>query len=147
MTYIVLISVDPAGVQLLPGMTATLNIITQQADNAMLIPNAAISWAQSQASPQGSSGAQRAAAPAPSSKPQGGARAQGNQPSVFVMQNGAPVRVPIQAGITDGVTIQVVTGLQAGDQVITGTGSGGKAGSSSSAGSRSIIPTGRGPGG
>jgi HlyD family secretion protein len=43
-TYNVLITVDPvAGVQLLPDMTATVTIITESADNAVLVPNAAIS--------------------------------------------------------------------------------------------------------
>ena len=42
-TYTVLISVDPTDVQLLPGMTATVTIVTQSADNAVLVPNAAIS--------------------------------------------------------------------------------------------------------
>jgi HlyD family secretion protein len=145
-TYIVLISADPTDVQLLPDMTATLTIITQQATNAIVVPNSAIAWAQSQPAPQTSIAAQPATTPAPS-KPQssGSAPANGTQPVVYVLQNGAPVRVPIQTGITDGVTTQVTTGLQTGDQVITGGGSASKSGSSpssstSSAGSRSILP-------
>jgi multidrug efflux pump subunit AcrA (membrane-fusion protein) len=42
-TFTVLISVDQTDVQLLPSMTATVTIVTQEADNAVLVPNAAIS--------------------------------------------------------------------------------------------------------
>ncbi|HLZ28569.1 MAG TPA: efflux RND transporter periplasmic adaptor subunit, partial [Chloroflexota bacterium] len=59
--------------------------------------------------------------------------------AVFVLRDGAPVRVPIQTGITDGVNTQVVAGLQAGDSVITGAASSGSSGSSSSAGSGGSI--------
>jgi HlyD family secretion protein len=118
-TYIVLVSTDPTDVQLLPDMTATLTIITQQANNAIVVPNSGIAYARSQGGGSGS--------------------------SVFVLQNGAPVLVPIQTGITDGVTTQVVAGVQAGDQVITGGGSAKQSASSSSSatsssGSRSILP-------
>ena len=47
-TYNVLISVDKTDVTLLPSMTATVTIVTQEADNAILVPNAAISYAQTQ---------------------------------------------------------------------------------------------------
>jgi len=131
-TYTVLVATDPTDIQLLPDMTATVTIITQQANNAIIVPNSAISWAQSRPARQATS------APAP---------AQGAQPVVYVLQNGAPVRVPIQTGISDGVTTQVISGLQVGQQVVTGsgTGSAGKSPSSSSpgtssSGSRSILP-------
>jgi HlyD family secretion protein len=39
----VLIAVDPTDVQLLPDMTATVAIVTASADNAVLVPNGAIS--------------------------------------------------------------------------------------------------------
>src|SRR5207237_10032944 len=41
-TYTVLISVDQTNVQLLPSMTATVTIVTQEAAGAVLVPNAAI---------------------------------------------------------------------------------------------------------
>ena len=108
-TYTVLISVDPTDVQLLPDMTATVTIITQQADNAVLVPNAAISNGK-----------------------------------VNVLRNGAPVAVPVQTGISDGVNTQIVSGLQVGDQVVTGVSSA-SAKSGSTSGS-SIFNLG-GPGG
>jgi multidrug efflux pump subunit AcrA (membrane-fusion protein) len=127
-TYTVLINVDPTNAQLLPGMTATVTIVTDSADNAVLVPNNAIS--------------------------------NGN---VRVLRNGSPVVVPVQTGITDGVNTQIVSGLQPGDQVITGvvsstgstskssasTGSNGSSGSSArpSGGSGNIFNFGGGRGG
>src|SRR5204862_8341413 len=45
-TYQVLIAVDKTDVTLLPSMTATVTIVTQEADNAIIVPNSAISYAQ-----------------------------------------------------------------------------------------------------
>src|ERR1051326_7801942 len=98
-TYTVLISVDPTEVQFLPDMTATVTIITQSADNAVLVPNAAIT-----------------------------------NNKVTVLRDGAPVVVPVETGITDGVNTQIASGLQRGDEGVTGvvsTGTNSKTGSSS----------------
>ena len=54
--------------------------------------------------------------------------------SVYVMRNGEPVRVPIQTGSSDGSNTVVVSGLRAGDQVVTAVSSG-SARSSSASGS------------
>jgi len=89
-------------------MTATVTIVTQEAANAVLVPNAAISNGK-----------------------------------VSVMRNGAVTAVPVQTGISDGVNTQIVSGVQAGDLVVTGvsTGTASKS-SSSSSGTRSILTTG-----
>jgi membrane fusion protein, macrolide-specific efflux system len=81
-------------------MTATVNIITNSADNSVLVPNGAIS-----------------------------------NGTVRVLRNGSPVSVPVQTGITDGVNTQIVSGLQPGDQVVTGVTSGGSSSKSASSGS------------
>ena len=110
-TYTVLISVDQTDVQLLPSMTATVTIVTQEADNAILVPNAAISNGK-----------------------------------VSVMRNGTVTSVAVQTGISDGVNTQIVSGLQVGDQVVTGVSSGTITKSSSStSGTRSILSTGGAP--
>src|SRR5262249_27780663 len=123
-TYNVLISVDPTDVQLLPSMTATVSVITEQDDNAVLVPNSALSYASSGAS----SGAANS--------------------SVVVLRNGSPVRVPVQTGSSDGTNTVVVNGLQPGEQVVTGVSSGtGTARSSSSSSSGGSILNFGGPGG
>ncbi len=106
-TYTVLTSVDPTDVQLLPSMTATVTIITQQVDNTVLVPSGAISNGK-----------------------------------VSVMRNGAVSSVPVQTGISDGVNTQIVSGVQAGDLVVTGVSTGSSKSSSSTSGTRSILNTG-----
>jgi hypothetical protein len=75
-------------VQLLPDMTATVTIVTQQADGAVLVPNAAISNGK-----------------------------------VSVLRGGAAVAVPVQTGISDGINTQILSGVNPGDQVVTGVAS------------------------
>src|SRR5207253_8949474 len=105
-TYNVIIAVDPTDVQLLPDMTATITIITQAADSAVLVPNAAVS----------------------------------SNSTVSVLRSGSPVVVPVVTGISDGVNTQIVSGLQPGDQVVTGMVSGSsKSSSSSSSGDRKSV--------
>jgi hypothetical protein len=93
---------------LLPDMTATVTIVTQQADGAVLVPNAAISNGK-----------------------------------VNVLRNGQSVSVPVQTGISDGITTQIVSGINVGDQVVTGVSS---ATTGSRSGASSIFNFG-GPGG
>jgi RND family efflux transporter MFP subunit len=114
-TYVVRTSVDPTDVHLLPSMTATIAIITQSAENVVLVPNAAIS----------------------------------NGRVGVLRSNGNVTQVPVVTGITDGVNTQIVSGLQPGDQVVTGVSYGGgssRPGSSSAAGGSSIFGIGA-PGG
>jgi HlyD family secretion protein len=54
-------------------------------------------------------------------RPPGGGRGKdaSDRRTVYVLRNGAPVRVPVKVGITDGTTTEIVGGeLQEGDQVI-----------------------------
>lgn len=117
-TYNVLCNVDPADVQLLPSMTATVTITTEQDDNALLVPNSALSYAQTQS---------RGAA------------------SVYVMGNGVPTRVAVRTGSSDGQNTVVLSGVQAGQEVVTGTPS--AAGQGSAARSGSVFGFGPGGGG
>ena len=71
-TYDVLISVDKSDVTLLPSMTATVSIVTEENDNATLVPTSAISYADAQ----------------------GGATSAQSGHSVIVLRNGQQVRVP-----------------------------------------------------
>ena len=93
-TYNVLCNVDPTDVQLLPSMTATVTITTEQDDNALLVPNSAISYAQGQSRSIGAAG--------------------------YVLRKGTPVRVAIQTASGDGQNTMVLSGVQPGDQVVTG---------------------------
>jgi multidrug efflux pump subunit AcrA (membrane-fusion protein) len=113
-TFTVLIGVDPTDVQLLPSMTATVTIVTEQDDNVVLVPNSAIAFSQSQGRGQAGAG-------------------------VLVVRNGSPVRVPIQTGSSDGSNTVVVSGLTPGERVVTGTGTSGGARSGSGSGAGNIF--------
>jgi HlyD family secretion protein len=56
------------------------------------------------------------------------------------------VSVPVQTGISDGINTQIVSGLQPGDQVVTGVVTSGSTKSSSGSSGTSIFGFG-GPGG
>ncbi len=106
---------DPSGVLLRQGMSATATITTQEVDNVLLVPAAAIS---------GSS----------------------TNPRVTVMVNGAPEVRAVKVGQSNGTSTEVVSGLNAGDEVvITSTTS--TSSSSSSSSSRGIGIGGFGGGG
>lgn len=142
--YTVTSAVDQANTKLLPGMTATESIITSQVQNAVSVPATAVAFARSQgsaapASSQATTGA-RASTPnstkpaaTTSGKPASasGAFDQPNGPgTLYVLQGGQLQAVPVQLGISTGSSIQVVSGLNAGAQVVTSS-SGGKAVASS----------------
>jgi HlyD family secretion protein len=108
--YNVVASVDPTDVELLPSMTATINIITEQIENVTLVPNAAISFAASQperlrqTDPEGESVGLPARAATPS--------------FVLLLREGQPVGRRIQIGSSDDRNTQVLSGLQLGEEVV-----------------------------
>jgi RND family efflux transporter MFP subunit len=77
----------PSGVQLRQGMSATATIITQEVDNVLLVPAAAIS---------------------------GGS----TNPRVRVMVNGVPELRAVTVGQSNDQYTQIVSGLNAGDEVV-----------------------------
>ena len=111
-TYTVLISVDPTDVQLLPGMTATVTIVTAAANDTIPVPNTAITYA---------------------SKGQTGGTV------VDVLRDGVATPVQVQTGITDGINTQTVSGLAAGDPVVTGVASATTAGRARRLGRRAFL--------
>lgn len=214
-SYTVTSTIDPvSNATLLPGMTATENIIINQVQNALEVPMSALTYTRThlqgqavggaqgsakpqgqggQAKPQGSGNAQaqqagganaQAGAGADQAQAGGGASAQAGgqagaqgqaggpggaqakpagqggqaggqarggqgtqfeQPNgpgaLFLMENGKPTLVRVQFGPSDGRFVQVVSGVNEGDVVITG---GGPAAASPSAAAK---PGGPGGGG
>jgi hypothetical protein len=64
---------------------------------------------------------------------------------VSVVQDGTVTPVAVQTGISDGVNTQIVSGLEPGAQVVTGTSSGTSAKSTTTG--KSILSTGGAGGG
>ena len=192
-SYTVTLTVDqtsiPSNVHLYPGMTATVNITTQQRIGSLLMPTSALTFAstfQATRNTQGSSSGgggglveamavevasveamavvnkatqqdHRAAQLGHTLAPLGlhtgttgsttgttgsttgttgsttGSQSttsstQGTQQTVYELENGTPVPVSITTGLKSGTEVEVLSGLQEGDEVIIGQTGGGARG-------------------
>ncbi|GGG50238.1 efflux RND transporter periplasmic adaptor subunit [Hymenobacter glacieicola] len=110
-----------------PGMTASVDIITNRKANVLSVPLAAVTTRSDSTqanSPtkegapvvrvgRGASGG--GATPAPAA----GAKAE-VQEVVFLIRNGKAVMTPVKTGISDFQNMEIVSGIQAGDQVVSG---------------------------
>ena len=126
-TYNVVVEVNNPDLALMPGMTAYLSIVTDQAENALLVPNAALRFRPPEpaSKPAGANGGQarpqNGSAPnAPGRRMPGqGKREAGAAPGVYMLRDGALVAVPLELGISDGRRTVVKSGnLKDGDQVV-----------------------------
>ena len=107
-TYDVVVGVDNADLALVRGMTASTEIVIDQRENVLRVPDQALRYM-----PGGR------AATGGDSKPTGGRR------RVFVLRDDKPVEVPVTTGLDDGNFTEIVKGdLQPGDPVITAERSG-----------------------
>jgi multidrug efflux pump subunit AcrA (membrane-fusion protein) len=95
---------------LLPGMTATVNIVVEEQRDVILVPSAAISYARSQG----------AVAPRASPTTGGTGAAEGTPAVVLILRDGEAVPTPIRTGSSDEQNTVVLSGLEPGEQVIVG---------------------------
>ena len=101
-TYDVVIGVDNSDLSLKPGMTASVQIVTEQRKDVVRVPDQALRFASAEKGPLSLSG--------PST-----------QPRVIVLREGRPVAVPVAVGLDDGTYTELVKGdLKPGDRVIVG---------------------------
>jgi HlyD family secretion protein len=134
-TYDSVIGVTNADFKLKPGMTASVSIIVAERTNVLEIPNSALRFHPPETALDESSNSPKtnevASASANSErKPHGkGGHGHGEQPvmhTVYILKSSAPgepakpVPVEIQTGITDNIYTEVISGLNEGDEVITG---------------------------
>jgi HlyD family secretion protein len=112
-TYTAVVEVDNSESKLMPGMTATVSIITAEAKNVLKVPNAALRFR-----PAVSSG------PSNKSADNSGQKQAAGKKVTFVWVQGAKgklTQVLIQIGITDNVYTEVVGGdIKEGDIIVTG---------------------------
>lgn len=95
-SYKVIVSVDNADLLLKPGMTANVSIITEEKDGVFLAPNAALRFSPSISTERF------------------------RQQGVWALEDGAPVRYSIKAGIMDDKNTEISgEGLHEGMQLIT----------------------------
>ena len=120
-TYETLLSVDNEDLSLRPGMTATAEIVVARVADTLLVPNAALRFAPP-ASNDSRNSANLLTRLMPRHRPQQPAAARPTgQSTVWILQKGSPVAVPVSTGMTDG-RYTALTGneLKEGAEVITG---------------------------
>jgi len=137
-TYPVTIDVatnDLRGASLLPGMTANVTLIVVQRPNVLLIPVSAVSFARLASTPSTTSGTPQLISSAQASVALDQARStlrqleiqnpdigMDNPTAAFVLERSGQTFVakPVVLGLTDGVVYEVLSGLTAGETLITG---------------------------
>ena len=93
-TYSVIISIDNSELKLKPGMTANVEIITAEKDNALLVPNQALRFYMDE-------------------------NTRYKEKGVWVIQDGMPQRINIKEGISDDDNTEILTDeIKAGDKII-----------------------------
>ena len=108
-TYTVIVGVANPDGALLPGMTANASFLVSNHANALLLPNAALSWKPADYKPPRAPAGAKRVPPDPTLL------------TVFKLANGAPQPVRIKIGASDQDTTEIVRGaLAAGDSVIVG---------------------------
>jgi HlyD family secretion protein len=133
-TYDCVIGVTNADYKLKPGMTANVSIVIAQRENALQIPNGALrvrlpdnavlltNSAVAQTAPATNSGTNLAGGPGVRR-----GRGRGERPvfhTVYVLtgddQDPKLQAVPVKTGISDGISTEVISGLDEGAKVVTG---------------------------
>ena len=127
-TYLTYLDVDNADLSLRPGMTATATITATRRDDVLMVPNAALRFAPSAATPAAApaSGAGIVGRLVPRPPVTRTRRAAGTDAGsatareVWVLRDGAAVPVAVTTGISDGRMTEITGGeLRAGMAVIT----------------------------
>ena len=124
-TYKAVLTADNSELLLRPGMTATAEIIAEQIDEALTVPNAALRFSPPEGSPNADQrsflqkimpGPPRLRRPSSTQTPVTAER------KVWVLAGGAPKEVGVKAGPSDGKRTQILEGdLKPGDAVIVDT--------------------------
>lgn len=115
-TYDAVVAVRNEELDLRPGMTANATFVIDERTDALVIPSKALRYRPATAPARERTNGRGV----PASTARGERRARpGN--AVWVLRDGAPVRVAVETGLTDGTTVEVTGGeLREGDLVITG---------------------------
>ena len=122
-TYNAWLDVSNDELLLRPGMTATVSIVTKEAKGVLTVPATAFRYRPAPAARSSGFSLQNLflgrpmRAPAdrsrPASTPADGSR------TLYVLKDGSAAPVRVKTGATDGERTEIVSGLNAGDQVIT----------------------------
>lgn len=120
-TYKTVLTVNNDDLALRPGMTATATIVTAERDNALLVPNAALRFTPTKATPKVEGGLVASLLPRPPSEVRRAtAMAVPGAPQVWVLEGGESRGVPVKTGVSNGRFTEITGGeLKPGMAVIT----------------------------
>lgn len=120
-TYKTVLTVNNDDLALRPGMTATATIVTAQRDNALLVPNAALRFTPTKATPKADGSLVASLLPRPPSETKRvTATAVPGALQVWVLEGGEPRAVPVKTGVSNGRFTEITGGeLKPGMAVIT----------------------------
>jgi HlyD family secretion protein len=116
----VVIAMDDPPEEVRPGLSCTAKVTTATRKNPITIPIQALTVRQKgdlEPKPDAGSGAQAAAKPDPVAEKVRKEEVQG----VFVVANGKATFRKVETGITGATDIEVLSGLNEGEQIVTGT--------------------------
>lgn len=127
-TYQARLNVDNDELLLRPGMTATVDIVTREADGVLLAPAAAFRFSPPQAEERGGWSLQSLFMPRMRMGRSFGGRSRGDGDGggrpLYVLRDGQPQQVRVETGATDGDFVEILSGLEQGDRVIVGVSQG-----------------------
>lgn len=133
-TYQARLNVANDELLLRPGMTATVEIVTRQAEDVLLVPAAAFRYSPQEAAQSGGWSLQSLFMPArpPMGMGRWGARRGGSGEGrpLYVLRDGEPMAMRVSTGATDGEFVEILSGLEAGEAVIVGASQDGAGGRS-----------------
>ncbi len=124
-TYDVILRAANPDLKLMPGMTATLTIVTDRVADVLRVPVAALRFTPPEDGAASSGAPMRATAstggpPAGAGRGARPAQATPAEEAVYVLENGTPRRVPVRTGLSDGARTAVEADLAPGTEVVVG---------------------------
>lgn len=124
-TYDTVIGVSNPEQRLKPGMTANVSIVAAHRDDTLKIPNSALRFRMPDQTPTVAPRRDPSAGPrqpGAGNKPGGNRQERRLERTIWILPSGSskPTAMTIKTGISDGVTTEVLEGLNEGDRVVTG---------------------------
>jgi HlyD family secretion protein len=116
----VVVTLDNPPLPLRPGLSATAKIQTARKKNVLTIPIQALAERSRKELEEAANG-KDAGVTLAASKGQATGSPKANIQGVFVVRRGKAEFVPVQTGISGVTDIEITTGLQEGDQIVTGS--------------------------
>ena len=118
-TYEAKLSVENQDMLLRPGMTATVSVVTKEAEDVLTVPSEAFRFRPPVVEQSSGFSLENLFMPRPPrSRRQPTAQAADGSRTLYVLRDGEPQPVRVRTGATDGQRTEVLSGLSEGDQVI-----------------------------